>query len=84
MPPLQFARPQQDVACLKPPLHQVEHAAAQNDEADDERKGAGIDARGGPADTVTKTRDHNGRAERAGEEGRRRFQTAPRDHHGDL
>src|SRR5216684_997136 len=39
--PLQFARPQQDVACLKPSLHQIEYTAAQNDEADDERKGAG-------------------------------------------
>src|SRR5258705_11744568 len=67
--PFQFARPQDDFAGVQPALRQVEYAAAQDDEADDERKSSGIDAGGGPADAVVEAGDDHRHAERAGQEG---------------
>src|SRR3981081_218739 len=64
--PLELARPQYNVAGLKPSPREVVYTAAQNDDADDKRKGAGIDAGGGPADAVVQAGDDNGRAERTG------------------
>src|SRR5260370_28016633 len=61
--PLEFARPQHDLACLQRSLRKIVDTPAQNDEADDERKGAGIDPGGGPADAVAIAGDDNGRAE---------------------
>src|ERR1700737_1256367 len=75
--PLELVRPQDDVACLQPSLHEIEYAAAKNEEADEEGKGAGIAARGGPADTVVQAGDDYRRAERAGNECRAGFQAAP-------
>src|SRR3979411_2201920 len=50
--PFQFARPQDDFAGVQPSPSQVEYAAAQADEADDDRTGSGIDAGSSPADAV--------------------------------